>query len=233
MQPKPCLSPRKRPAGTDPTQQLQRWGLVATREGPGLKAPKPTALHHPSLGCLGGLRGLPESPRLCAKQSSGSAQAVGRPARASPADRWWGLPGCAVPGPSYGTGIASLLQSWQSPGSSAGLGTRCQTFWLHHGARSSTRRLAAGASPPRISTGGGRWGLSGRRDTRPPATILEGPFQGRPGAVPGPQEHRRGPSVLPGRGRWQGARDEPPCLPSPSSHSSACIWGGRGRAGGA
>ena len=77
MQPKPCLSPRKRPAGTDPTQQLQRWGLVAKREGPGLKAPKPTALHHPSLGCLGGLRGLPEFP-------------VSAPNRAPAQPRQWG-----------------------------------------------------------------------------------------------------------------------------------------------
>ena len=37
-QPKPCLSPRKGPAGTGPTQQLQRWGMVGTWEGPGLKA---------------------------------------------------------------------------------------------------------------------------------------------------------------------------------------------------
>lgn len=36
----PCLSPRKGPAGTGPTQQLQLWELVGTQEGPGLKAPK-------------------------------------------------------------------------------------------------------------------------------------------------------------------------------------------------
>ena len=46
---------------------------------------------HLSPGRLGGLRGPPESPRLCAEQSSGSAQAVGRPGCASPAERWRGL----------------------------------------------------------------------------------------------------------------------------------------------
>ena len=152
----PCFSPRKGLQGPAPCSSSNFGGWWAHRRGLDSRLPKPYSLCHPSLGRLREQRGPPESPHHCAKQSPGSAQAVGRPGRA---------PAQLTPGGACGQCWGRRALLWHGDSRSAPEPAESRLLsWTQNEMsnvlappRSLTpllARPAALATPPRVSTGG-------------------------------------------------------------------------------